>query len=163
MAKTKNEKVIELTQEDYDQLVRELDQRKNQDRETIASEIAAARELGDLRENHAYSVAMEKKDMNENRISDLEEMVKYAEIVASKSGGNIVVVGKKVKITHKKTKKSRDILLVGSEDTQAADPSLGKVSVDSPIGKAIFRAKVGETITVETPAGSSEYTVDKIL
>ena len=86
MAKTRktkntNESNLKMTQSSYDELVVELENRKEVLRKDIADEISAARELGDLSENHAYTVAMEKKEMNENRILEIEDILAVVEIV----------------------------------------------------------------------------------
>ena len=151
-----------MTQGSYDELVKELEFRKSTERENIAKEISAARELGDLSENHAYTVAMEKKDMNENRISDLESLIKNVQIVKTAGSSTLVTIGSKVTVTNLKNKKSRTLILTGSEQTEAADPSEGKVSIDSPIGKGILNAKKGDIVHVELPIGTVEYKIDKV-
>ncbi len=156
------DEVIQMTQASYDELVKELEQRKTIEREEIAKEISAARELGDLSENHAYTVAMEKKDMNENRITDLESLIKNVQIVKASSSNSIVTIGSKVKITNLKNKQSKDIVLTGSEETEAADPREGKISIDSPIGQAILNSKKGDVVHVDLPVGQVEYKIDKV-
>lgn len=164
MAKTRDREndTIKLTREAYDEMVKELEYRKTTLRDEIAQEIATARELGDLRENHAYTVAMEKKDMNESRITDLETMLKNAEVVEDTGTGNVVTMGRTVKVQNLTTKAERTVTLVGSEETQAAEPGEGKISVDSPIGKALLNSRVGDVVEIETPAGKTEYKVLKI-
>ncbi len=159
----KDDSVITLTQDSYDELKAELEKRKNEEREKIANEIAAARELGDLSENYPYVVAMQKKEMNENRIAELEVMLKDAKVVQTSNSTSVVTIGAKVQIKNLKTNSSRKVVLAGSEETQTADPSEGKISVDSPIGRAIFKAKSGETVEVETPAGNTQYKIEKIF
>lgn len=161
--KTEKDDVIELTQEIYDKLQEELDHKKNVVREEIADEITVARELGDLRENQAYSFAMDKKDRNEDRIKELEDMLKVAVISKNSANSKVVRLGSKVQITNKETKKSREVTLVGSEETNSSDPSLGMISTDSPIGKAINNAKVGDSVDVVLPKKTVTYTIDKIL
>lgn len=151
-----------MTQAAYDELLKELEHRKTIERENIAKEISAARELGDLSENHAYTVAMEKKDMNENRITDLESLIKNVQIVKASSTTSIVTIGSKVVVTNLKNKKARTLILTGSEQTEAADPREGKISKDSPIGQAILNAKKGDIVHVELPVGKIEYRIDKV-
>lgn len=158
------ENVIEMTKQSHAELVQELENRKTEVREKIAQDIADARELGDLSENYAYSAAMEQRELNENRIDDLEELLKNVHIV-EKAGGSskIVTIGKSVQITSKKNNKSREVTLAGSQETEAADPTKGLVSIDSPIGKAIHNASIGDTVEVELPIGIVEYTIDKFI
>ncbi len=166
MAKTTTKPVddlIEMTQDAHDELTKELQYRKDILREEIAKEISEARELGDLSENHAYSVAMEKKEQNENRITELEDMLKKAKVVTGSDAGNIVRVGKTVEIENLEKKEKRIVTLVGSEETQSAEPNEGKISVDSPIGKAIFNAKVGDEVEVHLPTKVVKYRIIKFI
>lgn len=168
MSKNKNTnqnegQLIEMTQEAYDELVNEIEHRKNTLREEIADEIAEARSLGDLSENHAYTVAMEKRERNENRISELEMIVKDVQIVSAKSSSKVVTIGKKVQIKNVKSGKSREVQLDGTEETGTADPRSGKVSIDSPLGVALHNSKIGDTVEVETPVGAVEYKIEKFL
>lgn len=154
---------MEMTQESYDELFQELEERKNVLRKEIAKEIADARDLGDLSENHAYTVAMEKKDLNEARISQLEVMVKNAKVVSSPKNSTIVRLGSVVEIENVSTKSTRVVTLVGSEETRSAEPNEGKISVDSPIGEAILNAKVGDVVTAKLPDREIEFKVTKFV
>ena len=164
MAKTRKPKstntvTLKMTQPAYDELVVELNNRKEVLRKEIADEISAARELGDLSENHAYTVAMEKKEMNENRILEIEDILAVVEIVNENTSNNIVEVGDSVKIQNLDGDEKRTVTLVGSEETKAANPLEGKISVDSPIGKAIYNAQIGETVEVVLPLKTIKYKI----
>ncbi|MEP7103751.1 MAG: transcription elongation factor GreA [Candidatus Dojkabacteria bacterium] len=167
MAKTRKngkieEKLMTMTQEAYNQLEAELDNRIKVLRKDIADEIAAARELGDLSENHAYSVAMEKKEMNENRILEIEDILAIAKIADENTQDNSISIGEKVEIQNVENKDKRIVVLVGSEETKVANPLEGKISVDSPIGKAIYNAKVGDTVDVVLPNKIIKYKILKL-
>ena len=152
--------IVELTQEKFDELKSEFENRQGPIREEIVNSISEARELGDLSENHPYKVAMEKLQMNENRISDLESMLKNAHIVTNSTiPSNIVTIGRRVKLLNKKTNKEKTFRLVGSETSEAADPLVGDISIDSPIGKAIFKAKVGSSVNAELPLGNVTFEI----
>lgn len=156
--------IIIITKESYDELVNELDYRQNVLREQIADEISTARQLGDLSENHAYSVAMEKKELNENRIKDLEIMIKKSKIVSeSDTKGNLVRMGRTVEIENQQNKRKRIVKLVGSEETQSAAPEEGKISVDSPIGMAITNSKVGDVVEVALPTGKVPFKIVRFV
>lgn len=164
MAKTRktkntNESNLKMTQSSYDELVVELENRKEVLRKDIADEISAARELGDLSENHAYTVAMEKKEMNENRILEIEDILAVVEIVNENTSNNIVEVGDSVVILNLDSDEKRTVTLVGSEETKAANPLEGKISVDSPIGKAIYNAQIGETVDVTLPLKTIQFKI----
>jgi transcription elongation factor GreA len=161
--KAQEENVITMTQEAHDTLATELDHRQNVLRKEIADEIAAARELGDLSENHAYSVAMERKDMNENRISEIEGILAIVKIVHENTSDDYVSIGEAIEIQNMENKEKKIITLVGSEESKAANPLEGKISVDSPIGKAVYNAKIGEVVDVALRSKVVQYKVLKFM
>ncbi len=168
MARTKKvnneqENKIRMTQSAYDELVQERDYRVNELRLEIAKDLATAANEGDLSENHAYSDAMLRKELNENRILELEEVILKAEIAIENTSDNFVSVGEKVEVQNLETKEKRTVVLVGSEDTKAANPSEGKISTDSPIGKAILNSRVGDIVEVKLPSKTVSFKVLKLI
>lgn len=169
MARTKkatkqNENQITMTQGSFDELTKELNYRRDELRPEIAEEISAARELGDLSENHAYTVAMEKKEMNENRINELESITALVFIADEQGGDEFVNVGELVEIENVESKQKRNIVLVGSEESKSANPAEGKLSTDSPIGRAIHNSKIGDVVEVKLPNGKvNQYKINKFL
>lgn len=168
MARTKkiklNENQITMTQSSYDELLKELNYRKDELRIEIAEEIAAARELGDLSENHAYTVAMEKKEMNENRINELESIIAQVFIAEEQGSDDFVNVGETIEIENLENKQKRNIILVGSEESKSANPAEGKLSTDSPIGRAVLNSKIGDVVEVKLPNGKvNQYKVVKFV
>lgn len=164
MAKAKknvivDENVIRMTRDAYDELVKELDYKQNVLRKEIADEIAAARDLGDLSENHAYTVAMEKKELNENRILEIEDVILKAVIVEENTSDQYVSVGELVEIESIETKAKRTLQIVGSEETRSASPVDGKISSDSPVGKALINSKIGDIIDVILPNKTVQYKI----
>jgi transcription elongation factor GreA len=164
MAKAKKatqttENVLTMNQDSFDELKRELDNRINNVRKDIADEIKAAMELGDLSENHAYTVAMDKKEMNENRILELEDILAIAKIVTSNTSDNVVNIGEPVELQNLETKESRVVILVGTEESKTANPLEGKLSIDSPVGKAIHNAMIGDTVDVVLSKGVVKYKI----
>jgi transcription elongation factor GreA len=160
---TTQENEIRMTQDAYDELVKELDYRQNVLRKEIADEIADARELGDLSENHAYTVAMERKDLNENRISEIEDILQKAEIVEENKSDSLVSVGETVEIQNIETKDKKVLTLVGSEETKSANPMDGKISTDSPVGRALYNAQIGDTVDVILPSKVIKYKILKFV
>jgi len=152
---------ITMTQQDYDVLVKELDSRINVLRKEIAEEISKARELGDLSENHAYTVAMEKKEMNENRINELESIIAIVRIAHDTPENNFVNIGDSVEIQNVETNDKKVITIVGSSETKSANPSLGRISTDSPIGKAVYNSKIGDVVSVVLPTATVNYKILK--
>jgi transcription elongation factor GreA len=146
-------KVYRLTQEGVEELKTELKTLKAQ-RPQVADRIKHARELGDLSENAEYQTAREEQDRLETRISELEHILQYAEII--KKPKNIGQVRLGSKVTLKDGGKPLSYQVVG---TIEADPSSGKISDESPIGKALIGKKVGDKVEIKTPAGGKHYKV----
>jgi len=152
-----NKQVI-LTQDGLDELKKELNERKKI-REKIANEIAQARDQGDLSENAAYTAALEKKQFNEERIIELRKMIANAKVKKGKKGDEIVGLGEKVHLVRIEDDQEYDYILVGESE---ADPMHNKISIASPIGKAINGKSEGETITVTLPNGKEKYKIVKV-
>lgn len=150
-----NNKQLVLSEEGYKKLVDELEERKSVIRKKVADDIDLASQQGDLSENAAYKAAMEAKEFNENRITQLDEMVINA-VVQKKVTGSIIGLGSTVEIEIEGSKRKMTITLVGQNE---ADPSGGKISVESPIGYALLKHKKGDKVEVKTPAGVVGYQI----
>lgn len=148
-----------LTKEGYDKIIAELEDRKGRLRDEIANELEQATEQGDLSENAAYKSALEEKEMNENKIENLEAILATATIVEGDKDKSSVGLGNNVTILAVKTKKKLEISIVGHNE---ADPISGKISLDSPLGRALIDRKKGEKVSVVLPTGEVEYTIEKI-
>lgn len=139
------------TQEGYDELVNELNDLKFNKREKIKEDLAFARSLGDLSENSEYDEARNEQAKTEARIKELEEMILNAVIVdETKIDTAIVSVGSSVKVFDEEFNEETEYQIVGSNE---ANPLLGKISDQSPIGKALIGTREGETVSVEAPGG----------
>lgn len=142
------EKVIKLTKQGLDKLKVELEELKKIKRPAVIDRIKRAKDFGDISENAEYEDARNEQSFIEGRIQELEHMIKYAEVSEAHSA-NEVSLGSNVTVMLDGDKAIYEI--VGSTE---ADPMSGKISDDSPIGSALLGAKVGETVTAETPGGS---------
>lgn len=149
-------KVYRLTQEGVDELKTELKELIGQ-RPQVADRIKHARELGDLSENAEYQTAREEQDRLESRISELEHVLQYAEIIKKPKNDGQVRLGSKVTL-----KDGGQPLIYQIVGTMEADPSNGKISDESPIGKLLLGKKVGDKAEIKTPAGSHLYRVIEI-
>lgn len=147
-----------ITQEGYDKLVAELEERKTTTRDQIANDIEIARSQGDLSENAAYSAAMSAKEFNENRIEELTELIKNSEIIEGSSNNSKVELGEEFKLVDSATKRTMKYRLVGANE---ANPQEGKISADSPIGSAVVGKKYGETVEIDLPAGKVKFVIQK--
>ncbi|HVV66624.1 MAG TPA: transcription elongation factor GreA [Candidatus Saccharimonadales bacterium] len=149
-------KLYRLTKEGVDTLQAELDSLIAK-RGTIAEAIKSARELGDLSENAEYQSARAEQERNENRISEVENILQNVEIIKKPRGGAKVQLGSHV--TLKAGSKTKEFQVVG---TVEADPLSGKISDESPIGQALIDKKVGDKVEIKTPAETVAYKIADI-
>lgn len=153
-------KVQYLTQEGYDKLDAELKDLKTRGRREIAEEISEARAKGDLSENAEYDAAKEAQGHLEDRITKLEDALANARVLDKKDLDlSKVRVLTTVTILNKKMDKEMKYTLVSPNE---ADFAAGKISIESPIGKALLGREVGEEVEVEVPAGKLTLKVLKI-
>ncbi|MCE2390715.1 MAG: transcription elongation factor GreA [Proteobacteria bacterium] len=150
-----------MTRQGYAKAVAELKQLKGTDRPAVVDEIRRAREHGDLSENAEYDAAKERQGMIEARIRQLEDRVARAEVV--ETGGpppDRVRFGTTVALEDLDSGESVRYTLVGEEE---ADAGSGRLSVASPIARALIGKAVGDTATVRVPAGTREFEVLEIV
>ena len=153
-------KVNYLSKEGYAKLQEELKDLITRGRKEIAQQIDEARSHGDLSENAEYDAAKEAQGKMESRISELEQIMANSRILDDKNIDKTrVYVLSTVTIFNKKTEKEMNYTLVSKDE---ADFNKGKISVDSPIGKALMGRSVGEEVTVKVPAGVLELEIRKI-
>ena len=148
-------KTIKITEEGLKKLQDELEDLKTNGRADIAEKIKVARGYGDLSENSEYDEAKNEQAKIEARIVELEAMLKNVEIIGDVKGkAKTVVVGIKVKVLDEEYGDEFEYRVVGSTE---ADPANGKISDESPVGKALLGKKLGDTVVVEAPGG--EFTL----
>ncbi|TVR17911.1 MAG: transcription elongation factor GreA [Balneolaceae bacterium] len=149
-----------LSKEGYEKLDEELRDLKTRGRKEIAQEIADARAQGDLSENAEYDAAKEAQGHLEKKIAELEHILATASIIDEKNiDTSKAYLLSTVTILNKKVNKEMKYTLVSKNE---ADFKAGKISVDSPIGKAILGREVGDSVSVKVPAGMLELEVLKI-
>lgn len=141
-----NKEVFELTENGLQNLKDELEHLKNVDRPANIEAIKEARAQGDLSENADYASAKEEQVRIEDRINEIENILKNYKII-TKDTSNKVTAGKKVNVLYVDSGMSRSFEIVG---TIEADPFKGKISNNSPLGKAIIGHSAGETCIVTT-------------
>ncbi len=147
-----------LTHEKKEELEQELNQLKSVRRKEIADALEYAKSLGDLSENAEYHQAREDQANCEDRIANLERILKNA-VIMEGHHTEIVSVGSTVTVVKKGDKDERVFTVVGSEES---DVATGKISNESPIGKALLGKKAGDSVSTQTPKGEVTYTVKKI-
>ena len=153
-------KEVILTDEGLKKLEDELDELKTVKRKEIAEKIKVALSFGDLSENSEYDEAKNEQAIVESRIASIEEILKTATVIKeSDIDTNKVFVGTNVKVLDMEFDEECDYKIVGSNE---AEPSEGKISDESPVGKGLLGHKVGEVVDIETPAGIVKYKVLEI-
>ena len=146
-----------LTYEGLKALEDELHELKVNRRREVAQKIKEAREQGDLSENAEYDAAKEEQRDIELRIEEIDKILKNAEVVDDNDGDSSVInVGCTVTIKDLEFNEEMEYKIVGSTE---ADSLKGKISNESPVGKALIGAQKGETVEVETPAGIIKYEI----
>ncbi len=154
---TDKEMVVYLTPEGLKKLQEELEWRINVRRPEIAKQIEAARKEGDLSENAGYDEAKYQAGMNEGRIMELQQKLKYAVIIEPDDGpADVVRLGRTVTIVDKEFGDEERYTIVGSAE---ASPGDGKISNESPIGRALMGKKVGDVVIVQTPGGKVTFEI----
>jgi transcription elongation factor GreA len=153
-------KQMVLTQEGLDKLERELEELKTVKRRDIADKIKTALSFGDLSENSEYDEAKNEQGIVEARIAEIEATLMNVEILDAESlTTEQVQLGNVIKLKNVDTKKESVLRIVGSKEV---DMKAGKISDESPIGKACIGHKVGDVINAEAPAGTVTYEILEI-
>lgn len=154
------EKKIPMTQRGFVSLQEEIKHLKNIQRPNVVSEIAKAREHGDLSENAEYHSAREKQSFIEGRISELEYKISMAEVVdVTKLNGDTIKFGATVELSDDDTDEIYSYQIVGSDE---ADVKKGYLSITSPLAKTLIGKKVGSSVELHVPSGVKSYLIKKI-
>jgi len=147
---------IYLTQEGIAKLKTELKELKGPTRQELAAKLKSAIEMGDLSENADYKKAKEDQGFIEGRIQELEQTLKRAKVIQKNNNSNeLVQIGSTV-VVKEEDFPEEEFQIVGSKET---DPNSGKISYESPIGRALINHKVGDIVRVKTPAGGINFKI----
>ena len=148
------------TPEGFKELTDELNYLKTVKREEIKEAIAVAKSFGDLSENSEYDEARTEQAKTEARITELQFLVENAVVVdESKVDTSIISLGSSVVLYDVEDEEEVNYSIVGSNET---NPLEGKISDQSPIGKALMGKKEGDTVSIETPAGTLKFNILKV-
>lgn len=150
-----------MTVEGEKALREELEQLKKVDRPRIVAAIAEAREHGDLKENAEYHAAREQQGFCEGRIQEIEAKLSIAQVIDVKSmpEGDKVIFGATVDLVNVDTDESITYKIVGEDE---ADVKSNKISITSPIARAVIGKEVGDVALVKAPGGDVEYEIDSV-
>ena len=156
----KDKKMVEkvpMTPKGFTQLQEELRWRQQEERPRIIEAIAEARAHGDLSENAEYHAAKEAQSHNEGRIGELEDFTARAEVIdLSKMSGSTIKFGATVKLIDEDTEEEKTYQIVGDQE---ADVKAGRISISSPIARAMIGKEKGDSIEVVAPGGSKAYEI----
>ncbi len=151
---------VPMTAGGFQTLKEELRWRQQEERPRIIEAISEARSHGDLSENAEYHAAKEAQSLNEGRIHELEDLVARAEVIdVSKLTGEKVKFGATVVVVDEDTEEERTYQIVGDQE---ADVKSGRISISSPIARALIGKEVGETIEVNAPGGARGYEIVRV-
>lgn len=145
-----------ISQEGYDKLKKELDYLQIEKRREIADRIQKAKDMGDLSENAEYSEAKDAQALNEGRVIELKAILKGVTVVENHKKKGEVGMGSKVLV--KSADKEKEFTIVSFNE---ADPLEGKISNESPLGRAFLNRRAGDKVKVQTPKGEVEYEILK--
>ena len=159
MAEIINEEII-LTQEGYDKIVAEHEELVSVKRAEVAARIKEAISYGDISENAEYDSAKNEQAELEERIINLENMIRKAKIVKDEDvKGDTVGIGLKVCVENAETGAEQEFNIVGATES---DPFNGKITTESAVGNALLGHKEGDTVVIEIPGGTITYKIKKI-
>ncbi len=151
---------VPMTAAGYSRLEEELKQLKNVERPAVIQAIAEARAHGDLSENAEYHAAKERQGWIEGRIIELEDKFSRADIIdVAKIAGDTVKFGATVTLIDEETEQKKTWQIVGEYE---ADVKSGKISISSPIARALIGKKKGDSVEVAAPGGARNYEVGKV-
>ncbi|MFL5100091.1 MAG: transcription elongation factor GreA [Xanthobacteraceae bacterium] len=151
---------IPMTAEGYAALETELKQRQSVERPRIIQQITDARTHGDLSENAEYHAAKEEQAHNEGRIAELEDKLARAEVIdVSKLSGDTITFGATVTVVDEDTDEKKVWQIVGEPE---ADAKAGRISISSPLARALIGKAKGSSVEVVTPGGAKAYEVKKV-
>ncbi|MCL8384385.1 MULTISPECIES: transcription elongation factor GreA [Xanthobacter] len=148
---------IPMTAGGFVALEQELKQRQQVERPRIINAISEARAHGDLSENAEYHAAKEQQSLNEGRIAELEDKISRAEVIdVSKLSGDIVKFGATVTLVDEDTEEEKVWQIVGDSE---ADAKAGRISISSPVARALIGKKKGASVEVVTPKGARSFEI----
>jgi transcription elongation factor GreA len=152
--------MVPMTGDGFSKLKEELRWRQQEERPRIIEAISEARMHGDLSENAEYHAAKEAQSLNEGRVGELEDLIARAEVIdISKLSGDKVKFGATVVLIDEDTEEKKTYQIVGDQE---ADVRAGRISISSPIARALIGKEVGEAIEVNAPGGARGYEIVQV-
>jgi transcription elongation factor GreA len=148
-----------MSQERLEELEKELEYLQTTREREVAEQIKEARSFGDLSENSEYDEAKTEQGKLYSKIAELTNLLENAEIVEKTARSGAIGIGSKVTVLDVEFDEEVEYQIVGSQE---ANPSIGRISDESPVGQGLMGHRTGETITVEAPAGQLQFKILKV-
>ena len=145
-----------MSRERYEEIERELEYMQTVREKEVAEQIKEARSYGDLSENSEYDEAKTEQGKLYSKIAEYKNLLENAEIVEVTVRAGAIGIGSKVKVLDIEFNEEAEYQIVGSQE---ANPRTGRISDDSPFGRGLIGHKIGETVTVEAPAGALQFKI----
>ncbi len=155
MADTK----YKMSRERYDEIVKELEYLQTVREKEVAEQIKEARSYGDLSENSEYDEAKTEQGKLYSKIAELTNLRDNAEIVEKTTRSGTIGIGSRVTVVDVEFGDEDTYQIVGSQE---ANPAIGRISDESPVGRALLGRRNGETVTVETPNGELQFKITNV-
>ncbi len=152
MADTK----FKMSRERYDEIQKELEYLQTVREKEVSELIKEARSYGDLSENSEYDEAKTEQGKLYSKIGELKNLLENAEIVEHTTRAGVIGIGSRVTVLDVEMNEQSEYQIVGSQE---ANPMVGRISDDSPFGRGLIGHKIGETVTVEAPAGELQFEI----
>jgi transcription elongation factor GreA len=151
---------VPMTPEGHARLREEMKRLKEIELPQVVKDIGTAREHGDLSENAEYHAARERQSFIEGRVAELEDKIARAEVIdVSKLSGKVIKFGATVTLEDEETEEKTVYQIVGEDE---ADISKGRLSVTSPVARALISKTIGDNVEVSTPRGARSYEIVKV-
>ena len=147
---------FKMSRERYEELQKELDYLQTVREKEVSELIKEARSYGDLSENSEYDEAKTEQGKLYSKIAELKNLLENAEIVEHTTKAGVVGIGSRVTVMDVELGEQSEYQIVGSQE---ANPVSGRISDDSPFGKGLIGHKIGETVTIEAPAGELQFEI----
>ena len=148
---------VPMTAGGYDRLTEELRRLKSVERPRIIKALEVAREMGDISENAEYHAAKEQQGLTERRVYEIEDKLRRAEVIdVSKLKGKEIKFGATVRLEDEDTEQRTTYQIVGTDEADIKD---GRLSITSPLARALIGKAVGDSVEVNTPGGAKAYEI----
>jgi transcription elongation factor GreA len=152
---------VPMTTAGYEALVEEIKRLKTIERPAIVAAIEEARSHGDLSENAEYHAARERQSFTEGRLAEIEDKVARAEVIdVSQQSGSVIRFGATVGLIDEDTDEKSSYTIVGEDEANVAE---GRLSVTSPLARALIGKEKGDSVELTTPGGSKGYEITKVV